>query len=95
MHEIVRSRLAKADIIDIWRTIADSNPNAATRMVRRIDERIKRLADFPELGPERPDLAPDLRVLIEGNYLILYRLTETSVEVVRVVHGARDMTALF
>ena len=31
-----------------------------------------------------------MRVLVEGNYLILYRVTEKSVEIVRIVHGARD-----
>lgn len=86
---------AESDLDDIWLTIALNNPVAADRVIDAIHDRAKLLSDFPELGPERPDIAPDLRVLVEGSYLILYRFTETSVEIVRVVHGARDMTALF
>lgn len=86
---------AESDLDDIWLTIALNNPAAADRVIDAIHDRAKLLSNFPELGPERPDIAPDLRVLVEGSYLILYRVTETSVEIVRVVHGARDMTALF
>ena len=53
------------------------------------------LADHPLLGPARPDIAPDLRYLISGNYLILYRALGDSVEIVRVLHGARNLSALF
>lgn len=97
MHKfsIVRSPLAKADIRSIFLIIAEHSPAAATQIVERIDRRIRQLADFPELGPERPDLAPGLRFLVEGNYLVLYRLAENRIEIVRVIHGARDLTALF
>jgi len=91
---ISRSGAAKQDIGDIWLGIAVHNRDAAERVVQRIDVRIRSLADFPELGPERPEISPGMRVLVEGNYLILYRVTEKSVEIVRVVHGARDLTDL-
>lgn len=54
-----------------------------------------RLAEYPLLGPARPDIAPDLRYLVSGNYLVLYRVRSESVEVVRVLHGARNLKALF
>lgn len=43
----------------------------------------------------RPDIAPDLRYYPVGNYLIFYRPTETEIQVARVLHGARDIQAIF
>lgn len=91
---INRTELAKRDIQDIWLGIAVHNPDAATRIVQRIDARIRLLSEFPELGPERPEVAIGLRALVEGNYLILYRVETDTVLIVRVVHGARDLAAL-
>jgi toxin ParE1/3/4 len=42
----------------------------------------------------RPDIAPGLRYLPVRRYLILYREVTGGIELVRVVHGARDVPAL-
>jgi toxin ParE1/3/4 len=48
------------------------------------------------VGPARPDIAGDARILVERPYLILYRLVPEGVQIVRVLHGARDIDgALF
>jgi toxin ParE1/3/4 len=46
------------------------------------------------LGPERSDIGPGVRALTIGRYLALYRVVGEDVEIVRVVHGARDMREL-
>ena len=53
------------------------------------------LAENPKLGAARPDIAPEVRYLTVGNYLILYRELSNSVEIVRVLHGARNLEAIF
>lgn len=85
---------AEADLDDIWLTIGLNSPAAADRTVDAIYNRSMQLVDFPELGPERPEIADGLRSLVQGHYLILYRIAETSVEIVRVIHGARDLNTL-
>ena len=90
-----RSDAALHDLTEIWFTLALDSRTAAMRVVEAIDRRILALADFPEMGPIREDVAPDLRMLVEGNYLILYRVRSEAVEIVRVVHGARDLASLF
>ncbi|MER8968982.1 type II toxin-antitoxin system RelE/ParE family toxin [Mesorhizobium sp. M0808] len=92
---IVHSPAAEDDLIDIWFGIARDNPLAADRFLDAIAERIVQLGIFPESGPKRPDIAAEVRALTIGNYLVLYRLAEQRVEIVRVVHGARDASALF
>lgn len=85
---------AEADLDDIWLNIALDNPAAADRLIDSIQRRTDQLSEFPELGPTRPDIAEAARSLNVGDYLILYRIETGTVEVVRVVHGARDLTTL-
>ena len=92
---IVRSPAAETDLIEIWLNIAKDNPLAADRFLDAIAERILQLATFPESGPSRPDIGTEVRALTIGNYLVLYRLAEQRIEIVRIVHGARDVSALF
>jgi toxin ParE1/3/4 len=44
-----------------------------------VERRFKALAKQPEAGQARPDLAPELRFLPVGNYLIFYRPIENGV----------------
>ena len=81
-------------MLDIWRFIAISNPNAADGVIDRISQRIDELANFPEMGPQRRDLAEIARALTIGNYLALYTYDDASITIMRVIHGARDLPKL-
>ncbi len=48
------------------------------------------LAKQPLAGQARSDLAPGLRFLPVGNYLIFHRPIENGVEIAPVIHGSRD-----
>ena len=95
MAGITRSPRAGADLDDIWLHIALDNPGAADRLIDRIVRRIQDLEDHPRLGPARPEISPEARMLIVGDYLVLYKVEGSDVIIVRVVHGARDLAALF
>ncbi len=43
----------------------------------------------------RPEIAPDARMLIVGDYVVLYRVHDEDIAIVRVVHGARKLEDLF
>ena len=86
------SSQAEIDLDDIWFSIALSSSGAADRILDRLSYRMAMLEDFLEMGQARPDLGSGARVLVEGNYLIIYRLMSGGVEVVRVMHGARDLS---
>jgi toxin ParE1/3/4 len=63
---------------------------AADHWLDGVERRFKALAKQPQAGQARPGLAPELRFLPVGNYLIFYRPIENGVEIARVIHGARD-----
>ncbi|MDR3423823.1 MAG: type II toxin-antitoxin system RelE/ParE family toxin [Alphaproteobacteria bacterium] len=95
MPSFIRSEQAENDLLLIWEYIADDNKKAADKIVRMIDERCVLLAEHPRLGPARPDLGNDLRYFPVGSYLILYRERPDGVEIVRVLHSARNLEAIF
>jgi len=91
---ITLSQRAKQDLQAIWAYIANDKPRAADHTLDTIDARVRLLADNPKLGRLRTDIAPDLRYLVINNYLVLYRATADGVFVVRVLHGARNLSAI-
>lgn len=91
MGKVNKSPKSKIDIWRIAERIAADNFDAAVRMLGRFDEAIGRLGDFPGLGPSRDELRPGLRSFPVGDYVLLYRVVEGGIEVVRVIHGARDL----
>ena len=95
MAEVLLSPLAESDLQEIWLSIAAENRTAADRFLRPLTARIASLAEFPGIGSPRPELAPNARILVEGKYLVIYEPVERGVEVVRVLHGARNLPELF
>lgn len=91
-----RSGRAIDDLADIWDYIAADNVAAADKLVRSLLALFEKTADFPQLGHAAEEIAPEIRILSRGNYILIYRLipAEKTVELVRVVHGARDWPAL-
>ena len=84
---------AEADVQDIAAYIAQDNFSAAMRWLDQVDEKAKRLGEIPKLGTAVSS-RPGLRMFPLGNYLILYREVKIGIEVVRVVHGARQWQKL-
>jgi toxin ParE1/3/4 len=95
MSEFNLSDLARTDLAEISDYVARDKPTAARRLLTRFFERFRLLADFPELGEKRDDLRPNLRSFSVGSYVIFYFPGASGVQILRVVHGAHNITALF
>jgi len=89
------SEKAEEDLLDIWLYIAEDSQQAATRVIKSINNKFQLLAKNPKLGTARPDIRPEMRFTVVGSYLILYKEIAGGVEVVRVLHGARNLYAIF
>lgn len=87
---LILSPEAEADLLDIWAYIADDSPINADRFIDRLYEKAEKLCDFPKRGVDRSHLLPDLRCLVVARYCIYYRESESGIEIVRVLHSARD-----
>jgi toxin ParE1/3/4 len=87
------SKRADADLIAIWRHVAPDSERAADALLDRLQARCKLLVQFPELGPLRGGRRLDVRQLGEGEYLIFYRINGLRIEILRVLHGRRDLGA--
>jgi toxin ParE1/3/4 len=85
---------ARADLDELWISIAAYNLDSAEKLMARLDYRIRSLAQFPETGIPRPEIHKNLRLLVEGNYLVLYLFKDGLIVILRVVQGARDLTRM-
>ena len=91
MVTVVRRPLAALDILDVWDHIADDNLAAADRWVDDLDIAFSRLATQPMMGRARPELAPAIRSFPFQRYVIFYLPLPDGIDVVRVLHSARDI----
>jgi len=83
---------AFADLNDIWEFIALDNIPAADGLENEFFEAFEMLAERPRMGHTRSDLTQrDVRFWPVGSYLIVYRSIRTTLEIVAVLHGARDV----
>ena len=86
---------ARRDLVQIWRYIANDNEPAADRFIDLITQRFELLGENPYAGRSRDELRPGYRSFPVGQYLVFYRLSESRVEIMHILHGKRDIEALF
>ncbi len=97
MLEIKFSPAAQNDLLDAWEYIANNNIAAADVLVERLFAAASKLAVQTLLGRERPELASGIRSLVVSRtrYILFYRITARSIEIVRVLHQSRDIDGQF
>lgn len=95
MARVTRRPLATTDILDIWDYIADDSVEQADRWVDRLDEKLALIATQPLMGRARVELDAEVRSLSFGRYVIFYVPTHDGIDVLRVLHSARDIDAMF
>lgn len=92
MPRVTRRPLAAPDILDSWDYIAEDSLAAADRWV---DAKFRLIATQPLMGRTRDDLSPGLRSFPFARYVIFYQALDDGIDVVRVLHSARDTDAVF
>jgi len=94
MSRVIHSPLARQDLAEIWQYIARDNMGAADRLTAKFDSAFFLLAQIPRAGRARDDLVEGIRTLPVGQYMIMYRQVAGGAEIMRIVHGARDLTSI-
>jgi len=82
---------ATLDLLEIWNYIADDSIENADLFLDQLDETMRKLRAHPGMGRQREELAPRIRSFPYQRYVIFYRADSSSVEIVRILHGARDV----
>jgi toxin ParE1/3/4 len=89
------------DLLEIWSFIAADNPEAAERVVSAAYRTFEMLAQNPKLGSRarlKKETVPETRQFVVTDfptYMAYYRVLDDGVEILRVVHGARNIDSLF
>jgi len=93
---------AEEDLNDIAHYILENNFEAALRFVDEVERTCTQLAEMPDMGRAfhaRNPALKDMRMMrvskVYSSHLIFYRQTKKGIEVIRIVHGARDLPRLF
>ena len=87
---------ARADLQEIHSHIAKDKPEAGRRFVERLRAKARQLAETPGIGRSRgEDLHPNLFSFPVGQYILFYCEQPGGIVLVRVIHGSRDLPALF
>ncbi len=69
--------------------------DTADRFLKRFNQKLTKIVAFPNLGKARPEWGNSYRSLPIDDYVIVYRVTEEMVEILRIISGYRDMDDLF
>ena len=92
MAVVQKTRAARRDLLDLWRYLdREATTDVATAQLLRIEEVAEGLAAMPFSARSRPELGEGIRSRAVGSYVLFFRPLEDGVEIVRVLHGRRDV----
>ena len=91
MSRVLKRPLAHCDLAEIWSFIADDSEAAADRFLAVLQRKFRLLATQPQMGRLRPELMLELRSFPVGRYVAFYLAMADGIELLRVLHGARDI----
>ena len=90
-YKVIYSPNAISDLAEIVRFVTQDDPQAALRLGKQLADDADSLARLPYRFPKFHRRA-NVRKLVTGQYLILYRIVQTEkvVEILRFWHGAQE-----
>ena len=94
---LVRHRRFNTDVLQVFAQIGEENFSAANRFLRAVDTDLQKIHGMPGIGAIRTFRRAKLRGIrslpVSGyrNYLIFYRVDQNHIEVLRLIHGARNL----
>ncbi|MEW6129552.1 MAG: type II toxin-antitoxin system RelE/ParE family toxin [Acidobacteriota bacterium] len=95
MKKCIFSRPAQKDFQNIYDYIAEIDEDAALDFTTRLQLMCDNLAKMPQMGRARDDLKKGLRSFFIESYVIFYQITGTDIQIIRVLHSARNIERIF
>jgi toxin ParE1/3/4 len=91
---ILKRPRALDDLAEIWAYIATDSIDNADNFVALIDSKLRALARQPRIGRSRPEVGKGFHSFAVGRYVIFYLPLSNGIEIIRVLHGARDIDSV-
>ncbi|ODT98530.1 MAG: hypothetical protein ABS79_05725 [Planctomycetes bacterium SCN 63-9] len=95
MATVNRSARAQQDLEAILDYLDAQNPETVDRFALKFDQMCNLYAAHPHIGASAEAYATNLRHFTVWNYAIFYRPIPEGIEIIRIIHGARDLPNLF
>lgn len=95
MPGVILSRRAEQDLTEITSYIALDNPTRAYEFEEDLLDRARQILAAPLAFRARPELGEGIRSCPLGHYVLFYTVSGRDIRIERVLHGARDLDALF
>jgi plasmid stabilization system protein ParE len=95
MKRFILTPSAERDVSEIWDYISVDNTEAADRVLAALESAMVKVATNPGVGHWREELADKRhRFLLVYSYLIVYRYEAKPLQIVRVLHAARNVQSI-
>jgi toxin ParE1/3/4 len=95
MAILLKRPLAELDLLNIWNYIADDSFDRADDFLYRIESKLQTLAQNPGMGRRREELMAGLQSFPIDHYVVFYQEITNGIDVIRVLHGSRDIEEIF
>ncbi|QLE54559.1 type II toxin-antitoxin system RelE/ParE family toxin [Nostoc sp. TCL26-01] len=95
MVKIVKRPRAELDLLEIWNFIAENNLDKADELLDLLAVKLQNLACNPGMGKRREELSVGLRSFPVRNFVVFYQEIEDGIDVIRILHGSRDIESIF
>jgi toxin ParE1/3/4 len=86
---------ALLELEEIADYIATDNPRRACAFVQELRKQCRRIAQNPLGYPPRREIGEDVRSCAYGRYVVFFTVAKTHVDIMHILHGARDLSAFF
>ncbi|NER00715.1 MAG: type II toxin-antitoxin system RelE/ParE family toxin [Cyanothece sp. SIO2G6] len=94
MRQLKITAPACQDLNDIAEYFLERSVDAGDRFVTSFNQKCKHLSQFPHIGKRYEQLKAGIRGIGLMGYIIFYRVTDDTVEILRVVRGDRNLPKL-
>ena len=89
---VIWTQSAADDLEQMADYIAKDSPYYASTFVQTVLDLSRSLDRFPRRGRITPEFGdPEIRELLIGNYRLIYKVGETDISILGLVHGARNL----
>ena len=63
----------------------------AQKYIDALEIKCEKLARSPHIGRERPEIKPGYRSITEGKHVIFYRVGDSGIDILRILHERMDI----